>query len=693
MMCSWPAKFRHFLRFAVAAILIFPCGLSPLAHAQDVITLQLKWSHAFQFAGYYAAKEKGYYREAGLDVVIQEATPGADPIKIVLGGKAQYGVGNSSLLLARNSGQPVVVLAAIFQHSPVVLIARRQGPVQSIHNLAGKRLMIEPQSDELLAYLKQEGIPLESITQIEHSFNPQDLIDGKVDAISAYVTNEPFFLDRAGIAYHTYTPRSVGIDFYGDNLFTTEQELRKNPARAEAMRVASLRGWQYAMAHPEEIADLIVAKYSQQDERELYLFEAKRMAALMRTDLIEIGYMNPGRWRHIANTYADIGLMSKDFSLDGFIYNAKSERDLTWFLIACILLAIVSGVTFYIHRINRHLSHALVASKKNHELLRVSEERHRLLADNATDVIWMMNLDGRFTYVSPSVEKLRGYTSDEVMQQSLAQVLTATSIPIAEKALSESIAAMAAGQAFIEFRGELEQPCKDGSTVWTEVTTSGMKNAAGEFIGILGVTRNITERKQMEDQVRQLAFYDALTKLPNRRLLNDRLSQTMALSKRCACYGALIFLDLDNFKPLNDKYGHVVGDLLLLEVADRLKNCVRETDTVARFGGDEFVVLVGELMAVRVDAQAQARRIAEKIRHSLAQAYSLTFSFESDVETTVEHHCTASIGVALFIHHEASQDDILKWADTAMYQAKSAGRNQIRFYDVRNDDGYLPLRS
>lgn len=609
---------------------------------------------------------------------------------MVLSGKAQYGVGNSSLLLARNAGQPVVVLAAIFQHSPVVLITRQQGPVQAIHDLAGKRLMIEPQSDELLAYFKHEGIPLASITHVEHSFKPQDLIDGKVDAISAYVTNEPYFLDRAGIAYHTYTPRSVGIDFYGDNLFTTEQELRNNPSRVEALRVASLRGWQYAMAHPEEIADLIVAKYSQQHEREFYLFEAKRMVALLRTDLIEIGYMNPGRWRHIADTYTDLGLLPKDFSLGGFIYNVKAELDLRWIYIAGLLLAIVTGVTVYIHRINRHLSQALIASKKDHDLLRVSEERHRLLADNATDVIWMMNLDGRFTYVSPSVDKLRGYTSDEVMQQTLAQVLTPTSIPIAEKALSESIASMTAGKAFVEFRGELEQPCKDGSTVWTEVTTSGMKNEAGEFIGILGVTRNITERKQMEDQVRQLAFYDPLTKLPNRRLLNDRLSQTMALSKRCACYGALMFLDLDNFKPLNDKYGHVVGDMLLLEVANRLKNCVRETDTVARFGGDEFVVLIGELMAEKTDAETQAKRIAEKIRSSLAQAYSLTFARENDADTTVEHHCTASIGVALFIYHEATQDDILKWADNAMYQAKAAGRNQIKFYEERDDGGSTP---
>ena len=812
-MCSPSGRFRFLLQFALAAILILLGGLPPTAHALDAVTLQLKWSHAFQFAGYYTAKEKGYYSEAGLSVAIQEAHPGDDPLENVLDGKAQYGVGNSSLLLARNAGHPVVVLAAIFQHSPVVLIARSREPAQGIHDMAGKRLMIEPQSDELLAYLKQEGIPLASIVRVQHSFKPQDLIDGKVDAISAYVTNEPYFLDRAGFAYHTYTPRSAGIDFYGDNLFTTEQELRNHPARVKAFREATLRGWQYAMAHPEEIADLILAKYSQQHAREFYLFEAKRMAPLFRTDLIEIGYMNPGRWHHIADTYADLGLLPKNFSLDGFIYNAKSERDLTWLYLAGLLLAIVSPVTLYIHRINRRLTQALVSSKEDHELLRVSEERHRLLADNATDVIWVMNLDGRFTYVSPSVKKLRGYTSDEVMQQSLEQALTATSIPIAQKALGDSIAAMTAGKPFVEFRGELEQPCKDGSTVWTDVTTSGMQNAAGEFIGILGVTRNITERKttedarrdseeklqavfdvadvgvsitdrngkyvmfnnwwsehlgydreeiqnlkntdithpddieesrawflkliegkieryrlekrfvrkdqsvfwgdlsvspirdkksnsitnvvgmvtditqrkQMEDEVRQLAFHDTLTKLPNRRLLNDRLSQTMATSKRSGCYGALMFLDLDNFKPLNDMHGHVVGDLLLIEATDRLKNCVRETDTVARFGGDEFVVLVSELMTDRAESVAQAMLIADKIRSSLAKTYLLTLKREGDADTTVEHHCTASIGVALFINHEASQDDILKWADTAMYQAKEAGRNLIRFYDVRDD--------
>ena len=208
---------------------------------------------------------------------------------------------------------------------------------------------------------------------------------------------------------------------------------------------------------------------------------------------------------------------------------------------------------------------------------------------------------------------------------------------------------------------------------------------AGQSALIGGIALDITEHKQMEEQVREQSLHDALTKLPNRRLLNDRLSQAMATSKRSACYGALLFLDLDNFKPLNDSHGHEVGDLLLIEVANRLKSCVRRSDTVARFGGDEFVVIISELSTDKAESSLQAEVVAEKIRSSLAHPYLMTIKKPGGAETTVEHNCTASIGMVLFINQEASQSDILKWADTAMYQAKEAGRNLIRIYDAKAD--------
>jgi len=192
---------------------------------------------------------------------------------------------------------------------------------------------------------------------------------------------------------------------------------------------------------------------------------------------------------------------------------------------------------------------------------------------------------------------------------------------------------------------------------------------------------SLRTRTLMEEQAQELASHDTLTKLPNRRLLDDRLDQAMAASKRSGRYGALIFLDLDNFKLLNDTQGHEVGDLLLIEAADRLKSCVREVDTVTRFGGDEFVVVVSGLSLDRSESTAQAGIVAKKIRAALAKPYTLQIRREGKAETTVEHQCTASIGLVLFSKHDASRKDILKWADAAMYQAKEAGRNLIRFYD------------
>jgi diguanylate cyclase (GGDEF)-like protein/PAS domain S-box-containing protein len=200
--------------------------------------------------------------------------------------------------------------------------------------------------------------------------------------------------------------------------------------------------------------------------------------------------------------------------------------------------------------------------------------------------------------------------------------------------------------------------------------------------GVFAAARDITERKLAEKQILDLALYDSLTRLPNRRLLSERLGQIMGTSKRSGRHSALMFLDLDNFKPLNDTYGHFMGDLLLVEVARRLSGCVRGVDVVARFGGDEFVIVLSEIGVNKAEATAQSRLIAEKLRANINRPYVLQCVEGNDTSSNVEHICTTSIGVVVFFDGDSNQDEILKWADAAMYKAKELGGNRIQFHSV-----------
>jgi len=215
----------------------------------------------------------------------------------------------------------------------------------------------------------------------------------------------------------------------------------------------------------------------------------------------------------------------------------------------------------------------------------------------------------------------------------------------------------------------------DGTPVPVEV-----QGTAIEFDGAPAIhvsIRDITERKRLEDEVRQLAFYDVLTGLPNRRLLDDRLSQALAASQRSNSYGALMFLDLDNFKPLNDQCGHAAGDQLLIAAAARLKSSVRAKDTVARYGGDEFVVLLPELGTNAQTAEQAALQAAQKILAVMAAPYSLHQVNNQQGHALAEHTCTISLGQVVYAPGHTNARLLVMQADAAMYEAKQAGRNQI----------------
>lgn len=318
------------------------------------------------------------------------------------------------------------------------------------------------------------------------------------------------------------------------------------------------------------------------------------------------------------------------------------------------------------------------------------EAFYRLLTEDAMDVIWRADSELRITYISPSDECFRGFKAEEVVGRHVLELFNKEGADIVAEAWRRRQEAEREGRdlGFVSF--DAPHLCKDGSVIWGEVFSKAVRDESGKITGFHGITREITRRKRMQEQIQQLAFYDTLTHLPNRRLLSDRLQHALAASKRSGRHGALMFVDLDNFKPLNDRYGHFVGDLLLIEVADRLKRCVREMDTVARFGGDEFVVMLGELVKDHEESIAQAAAVAEKIRLRLADDYRLNAAREGEVENIVKHHCSASVGVFVFLDHEAGADEILKCADIAMYQAKAAGRNTVRIYAADAPPANLP---
>ena len=316
---------------------------------------------------------------------------------------------------------------------------------------------------------------------------------------------------------------------------------------------------------------------------------------------------------------------------------------------------------------------ALVAERT--QALQESQALYRLLTEDAQDVLWRTDGQLVLTYISPADEKMRGFRADEVVGHSIFEMFTDEGVEVIKSMLRRRAMEDAAGGTERFLRFQVEHRCKDGRLIWGEMLSKPDRNAQGEIIGYHGITREITERKRLEEQVHQLAFHDPLTHLANRRLMLDHLEQAMSASKRSQRHGALLFLDLDNFKPLNDTHGHGVGDLLLIEVAERLKACVREADTVARFGGDEFVVLLSELSTQPGEAAEQAVAIAEKVRTRLAEPYVLQ---SAPSAPSIRHECTASIGVAVFRGRDESQNAVIDRADAAMYRAKEEGRNRIQ---------------
>jgi diguanylate cyclase (GGDEF)-like protein/PAS domain S-box-containing protein len=324
------------------------------------------------------------------------------------------------------------------------------------------------------------------------------------------------------------------------------------------------------------------------------------------------------------------------------------------------LLSIFVAVLMYIF-VFRNMKKTAADKFKAEEQLRLVS-----LAFEMQEAIMITDANANILRVNRAFEKITGYSEQEVIGKNPSIL----SSGLHDHAFYAKLWSDLLNHGI--WKGEMWDRGKNGEIYSKLATISAVRNDKNETVQYIAAFTDNTAHKKAENEIYRLAFYDALTGLPNRRLLLDRLSVALSASARNQQYGALIFLDLDNFKTLNDTLGHYYGDVLLVEVARRLKMSVREMDTVARLGGDEFVVLLEDLDADLQEASRKVAQIAEKLRIKIATPYQLN-------ENT--RHSSPSIGVCMFYGNQVSVDDLLKYADMAMYQAKNAGRNRVRFFD------------
>ncbi|WP_051261288.1 ABC transporter substrate-binding protein [Desulfovibrio inopinatus] len=490
----------------------------------DRFTLQLKWLHQFQFAGYYAAKEHGYYQDVGIDLVIKEGGPGIDPIEEVTSGRADFGVAGPELLLRYLEGSPVVVLAAIFQHSPSALISLSESYLSTPHDLVGKKLMLSQSGEaDIWAMLSNEGITAKDFRLITTTWDVTELIDHHVDAMASYSTNTPYLLEKQGVSYSLMRPSSYGVDFYGDCLFTSKVQAQDETEMTKRFLEASLKGWEYAFAHEQEVIDLLLDVYRSSKSREHLVFEAKALRELVMPNLIQLGHINAGRWQYMANTYAALGMASPKQVISGFLFDAESSESrrlnlalralggalagvaavLIWlYLFNHRLKAAVKQRTEELNRLNHDMSAEIIERKRTGQQLLESEERLRTLINTIPDFVCLKDEDGRWLLANEAALRLFGLSVD--MYQGKTDGELAKMIPTFTAVFNESRQDDEQAWSWKRLiRAEVTLPVGDDGKAVFDVIRVPLYSHDGEKKGLIIIGREITERKRFEEALRE----------------------------------------------------------------------------------------------------------------------------------------------------------------------------------------------
>jgi signal transduction histidine kinase/ABC-type nitrate/sulfonate/bicarbonate transport system substrate-binding protein len=299
------------------------------------VSVRLKWFHQFQFAGFYAAKEKGFYADEGLDVTLNERDIKTAPYQDVLTGRDTFGISDASLFYLRLKGKPLVLVAALYQHSPLVLISLAEKNIVSPLELKDKKLMYQIGVDDAIitALFNAFGMSAKDYTSVKHSFKQDALLTSDIDAMSAYLGNQTFYYASKNRKLNIINPANYGVDLYGDMLFTSEAVAQKNPQLVAKFRKATIKGWYYALQNPEEIAEIIIKKYTKRKSKPQLLHEAKYIKRSIVPESIDIGHLSRARIEFMTNIYRKWYPNLKGRSLGNFIYSDYIKSEDTSFYI------------------------------------------------------------------------------------------------------------------------------------------------------------------------------------------------------------------------------------------------------------------------------------------------------------------------------------------------------------------------
>jgi diguanylate cyclase (GGDEF)-like protein/PAS domain S-box-containing protein len=660
--------------------MIATCLFLPVtAMSNDTLTLQLRWLHQAQFAGYYMAKEKGFYAQAGLDVNIVAADPGSlSPLEQVLSGEAQFGVGNAGLVAAYLEGRPVVALAALFQRSPNVWLTRADSGIYTLSDLAQSRLMMTKsvENAELLAMFHKEGVNINKLNIQSSTFNLQDLITQKTDAFNGYITNEPFALQEQDVAYRIFDPQSYGVDFYSDILFTSQDFLKQNPKQVEAFREASLTGWLYALNHLEETSEVIQQHYNTQNKSAQHIaYELASVRQIVIPDLIQIGHMNPSRWQNIATSFRNLNLITAEpKNLTAFIYDPHPEVDLKGYYWTIIILLIALSLTVLmmltLRHLNAQLRQQMSATQTARQQYQYERDQLNAILANIADGVITLDTTKTIRQVNHAATLLLGVAEQALKGKTFAH-LNFYAIDSKKPLL---IAAEKEDGTIIQGDVGYQHPAGEQRII--HYSCAPIQSKQQEIEGYVLTLQDITDNYLALSEANKQAQHDHLTGLPNRLLLQERLHQQIVFAIRHHTQVGVIFLDLDGFKPINDRHGHAAGDNMLIHIAKTLSHLTRESDTVARLGGDEFVIVASCLSSNNAITQLDhlSKRILEEINTPIML---------DNINDPI--HVGVSLGIAVFPQDGHDPDILLRQADMAMYKAKQDGRNCWCFAQTIHD--------